>query len=181
MGKKISKNLQKVQDQLDGTYKNKIQVGMHTPENVHANRKVGDKWTDSEGVEWEQKQGYRSKVSKLAAKGLGDNCPDCKSLIVKKWDKDSYKWNGKCYYCQIDYEAQFSRKIGGQNQQKNSEYGKYLEGKYEKFKEDYIKRWEDENADFVKELEKMENPFDKKLANSLANANVEMTVNKNKS
>ena len=92
----MGKNTQKVQDMLDGNHKRKLQVGMHTPEDVHSNRKVGDKWTDSDGVEWEQKQGYRSKVSKLAAKGLGDTCSmeDCKKLIIKSWDKDTYKADG---------------------------------------------------------------------------------------
>ena len=97
----MSKNLRKVQDMLDGNYKTKIQVGA-IPDNVHEGRKVGDKWTDSDGVEWEQKQGYRSKVSKMAPVGLGDNCSneDCKILIVKPWDKDSYRWNKR--YKQTD-------------------------------------------------------------------------------
>ena len=47
-------------------------------------------------------------------------------------------------------------------------------------KEGYIKKWEEENAEFVKEIEKMENPFDKTVANALANGNVDMTINKNK-
>ena len=37
----------------------------------------------------------------------------------------------------------------------------------------------EENKEFVKELEKMENPFDTKVANALANGEVEMTINKN--
>jgi hypothetical protein len=32
----------------------------------------------------------------------------------------------------------------------------------------------------VKEIAKLENPFDTKVANALANANVTMTINKNK-
>tara|TARA_Y100000593_G_scaffold37397_1_gene72548 strand:- start:225 stop:770 length:546 start_codon:yes stop_codon:yes gene_type:complete len=179
MAKKISKNLQKVKDQLDGTYKGKIQVGMHTSEDVHANRKVGDKWTDSDGVEWEQKQGYRSKISKLAAKGLGDKCSDCEKLIITGWDKDVYKWNKRCYYCQIDYEAQFPKAVNGQYR---TEYNDYLEKRYKNFKEDYIKKFEEEHADIVEEIKNLENPFDTKVANALANANVDTTikVNKNK-
>ena len=48
----MGKNIQKVQDMLDGNYKNKIHVGYSKTEET---RKVGDKWTDSEGYEWEQK------------------------------------------------------------------------------------------------------------------------------
>ena len=57
MGKQ-SKNLAKVQSMLDGTYGGKIQSGF-VPDNVHAGRKIGEKWTDSDGVEWEQKNGYK--------------------------------------------------------------------------------------------------------------------------
>ena len=113
----MGKNIQKVQDMVDGNYKSKIQIGTHIEKDVHANRKVGDIWTDSDGDQWEQKEGYRSKVSTLAAKGLGDNCPDCKKLIVKGWDKDSYKWNKRCYYCQIDHEAESPRNIQGVDHQ----------------------------------------------------------------
>ena len=42
----MGKNLAKVQDMLDGNYKNKIQSGYtHTEEQ----REVGDKWVDSDG------------------------------------------------------------------------------------------------------------------------------------
>ena len=174
----MSKNIQKVQDMVDGNFKHKTQVSMNVDEDVHANRKVGDTWTDAEGDQWEQKNGYRSKVTKLAAVGLGDKCSDCEKLIVKAWDKDVYKWNKRCYHCQIDYEAKFSRRL--EAEAPKTEYNKFLEGKFKKFKEGYIKRWEEENTEFVKELDKLENPFDPKVANALANGNVEMTINKNK-
>ena len=103
MGKKISKNLQKVQDMVDGNYQGKIIVGA-LPENVHANRKVGDKWTDSDGVEWEQKEGYRSKISKVN-KGLWETCNDCEKPIIDKFDKKCYNLYTKCHYCQLDFEA----------------------------------------------------------------------------
>ena len=55
----MGKNLQKVQDMLDGNYKTKIQVGQYAP--TEETRKVGDKWVDSDGNHWEQKEGYRTK------------------------------------------------------------------------------------------------------------------------
>ncbi len=178
MGKILDKNLGKVQDMLDGNYKNKIQVGQYH-EDIHANREIGERYFDHDDKEWEKTEYGRKSIAKLAPVGLGDQCSECEKLIIKKWDKDVYKWNKRCYYCQIDYEAQFSRKIGGENQ-KDSKYGDYLEGRYDDFKKDYIKRWEEENAEFVKELEKLENPFDTKLANALSNENIEMSINKNK-
>jgi len=184
---------------LDGNYKNKIQVG-HIPDNVHANREIGDKWTDSDGVQWEQKNGYRSKINKLVSVGLGDQCSDCKKLIVKGWDKDSYKWNERCYYCQIDFEAQFTRKTGGTELDKfQSEEGRKKWDKLSKKEQkklldksldghdryiiertkNYIEGWQKENEIFIKERDE-EKVFDKSVANALANGNVEMTINKNK-
>ena len=201
----MGKNTQKVQDMLDGNHKRKLQVGMHTPEDVHSNRKVGDKWTDSDGVEWEQKQGYRSKVSKLAAKGLGDNCPDCKSLIVKKWDKDSYKWNGRCYYCQIDFEAGITktRKLEGSKEdilnqfvgkkgakkwkalsekEKQSVLDSVLDGK-DKYIiskiENYLEGYKEEQKIWKKEIDgENKTLFDKSVVNAMANENVEMSIKK---
>tara|TARA_Y100000593_G_scaffold75853_1_gene140007 strand:- start:74 stop:604 length:531 start_codon:yes stop_codon:yes gene_type:complete len=173
MGKKISKNLQKVQDMLDGNNTGKLQVGMHTPDNVHEGRKVGDRWTDSDGDEWEQKEGYRSKVSKLAAKGLGDQCSmeDCKKLIIKPWDKDTYKADGRCYHCQMNYELdlKFDKPL------RWFAYRRLKDFKNMKSIEKDMEQW----VEAITE-ERKENPFDEKLANALANANVEMTINKNK-
>ena len=174
----MSKNLRRVKDMLDGNYKSKIQVGYGDQEIEH--HEVGDRWTDSDGKEWEKTSWGRQSISKTPQKGIADRCPDCESFMFKKWDKDSFKWNGRCYHCQIDYEAKFGRNIGGDNLQKDSEYGKYKEERFKNFKEGYIKDWEKENKEFVKELEKLENPFDETIANAMASENVEMTIKKNK-
>ena len=58
----MGKNLQRVQDMLDGNYKSKIMVGEHSIKSSE-HRKVGDKWTDSDGIEWEQKNGYRVRIN----------------------------------------------------------------------------------------------------------------------
>ena len=52
MGKRKSKNLQRVQDMLDGNFQTKIQVGDSSVGRDDKQRKVGEKWTDCEGVEW---------------------------------------------------------------------------------------------------------------------------------
>ena len=169
----MGKNTQKVQDMLDGNHKRKLQVGMHTPEDVHSNRKVGDKWTDSDGVEWEQKQGYRSKVSKLAAKGLGDTCSmeDCKKLIIKKWDKDTYKADGRCYHCQLNYELDL-------------QYDKPIRWwAYRRLKDlQNMKSIEKDMEQWVEAMteERKSNPFDETVANAIANGEVDLTINKNK-
>ena len=79
----MSKNLEKVQDMLDGNYKSKIQVGVGDQE-VEQTRKVGDKWIDSDGNEWEQKEGYRTKNTREGHHYSWDmKCSDCESLIIK--------------------------------------------------------------------------------------------------
>ena len=90
MSKKHSKNLQKVQDMLDGKGTGKIQSGYMPTEEEH---KVGDKWTDSDGVKWEQKKGYRVKLTKLASAGIAEQCSDCEKYITKPWDKEIFKFN----------------------------------------------------------------------------------------
>jgi hypothetical protein len=167
----MSKNLQKVQDMLDGNYKNKIQVGA-IPDNVHANRKIGDKWTDSDGVEWEQKDGYRSKVSKLLNRGIFDRiCKDCKSGITKPWDKDVHKADGRCYHCQIDYEVDL----------KADKPIRWFA--YRRLKDfQNMESLEKDMVQWVEEFTKIQNEkvFDEKVANALANNEVEISINKNK-
>ena len=72
MAKKHSKNLQKVQDMLDGRHESKIISGYMPTEETH---KVGDIWTDSDGKKWEQKNGYRVNITKLANAGIA-KCVD---------------------------------------------------------------------------------------------------------
>jgi len=165
---KHSKNLQKVQDMLDGKSTRKIQSGYIPTEETH---KVGDTWTDSDGKKWEQKNGYRTNITKLATRGIVDHkCSVCEKYIVKPWDKEIFKFNDRCYYCQIDFEAELKG---------TGKYDEWKEEQDKRIKEDYIKKFEEDNAELVKELENLENPFDMTVANALANGEVEMTINKN--
>ena len=165
---KHSKNLQKVQDMLDGKSTRKIQSGYIPTEETH---KVGDTWTDSDGKKWEQKNGYRTNITKLANRGIVDHkCSVCEKYIVKPWDKEIFKFNDRCYYCQIDFEAELKG---------TGKYDEWKEEQDKRIKEDYIKKFEEDNAELVKELENLENPFDMTVANALANGEVEMTINKN--
>ena len=167
MAKKQSKNLQKVQDMLDDKLERKIQSGYVVVEETH---KVGDIWTDSDGKKWEQKNGYRVNITKFANAGVAEQCSNCEKYISKKWDKDVYFWNGRCYYCQIDFEAEL-RGTG--------KYEEWLKEKGKKFTEGWMERFEEDNKELIKEIENLENPFSKKIANALANGEVEMTINKN--
>ena len=165
---KESKNLQKVQDMLDGNYKSKIQVGYSSQDEK---REVGDKWTDSDGNEWEQRDGYRTKNTNNVRHHSWDNkCSGCKKLILKKWDKDTYKADGRCYHCQLNYEMdlQFDSKL------RWFAYRRLKDFKNMKSIEEEMRQWVDEMTE-----QRKKNPFDKTVANALANGEVEMSINKN--
>ena len=167
---KHSKNLAKVQDMLDGTYGGKIQVGY--TEEVEPTRKVGDIWTDSDGKKWEQKNGFRVNHTKLASTGIAEQCSDCEKFVSKKWDKDTHKADGRCYHCQLNYEMdlEFDSKL------RWFAYRRLKDLINMKSIERDMVQWIDEV-----DKERQQNPFDMKVANALANSNVEMTINKNKS
>ena len=169
----MGKNLAKVQDMLDGNYKSKIQVGVGDQE-VEQVRQVGDKWVDSDGTPWEQKDGYQVKgrlaTSDVTHQSWDNKCSGCKKLIVKKWDKDTHKADGRCYHCQIDFEAELKT-------------GKPLRWfAYRRLKdlinmtalEKDMEQW----VDAITE-ERKKNPFDMSVANAMANSNVEMSIKKN--
>ena len=165
----MSKNLAKVQDMLDGNYKNKIQVGVGDCE-VEPTRKVGDKWTDSDGVEWEQKEHYKVKgrlgVSGETHPDWDRKCSMCETLILKPWDKDTHKADGKCYHCQLNYELdlKFDKPIRW--------------WAYRRLKDlQNMNSIEKDMEQWVEEFTKMRNEkvFDESVANALANAEIDTT------
>ena len=165
----MGKNLQKVQDMVDGNYKNKIQVGYSSQDEK---REIGDKWVDSDGNHWEQRDGYKTKnTSNVAHHSWDEKCSDCEKLILKAWDKDTHKADGRCYHCQLNYELdlKFDAPI------------RWFA--YRRLKDlQNMKSLQKEMIQWVDELDKMKNEkvFDKKVANALANGEVELTINKNK-
>tara|TARA_Y100001938_G_scaffold137775_1_gene202450 strand:- start:57 stop:590 length:534 start_codon:yes stop_codon:yes gene_type:complete len=171
--KRLEKNLQKVQSMIDGDYKNKVQVGQYVP--TDEIRKVGDKWTDSEGYEWEQKEGFRVKLSNTPAVGLFNHqCKDCgkncSPKMAKPWDRDTWKADGRCYHCQMNYELdlKFDAPI---------RFFAYRRLKDLQNMESILKDMEQ----WVEEKTKLKNEkvFDDKIANALANGEVEMSIKKN--
>ena len=166
----MGKNLQKVQDMLDGNHKNKIQVGGYSKSDEK--REVGDKWTDSDGNEWEQKDGYRTKnTSNIKHHSWDEKCSGCKKLILKKWDKDTYKADGRCYHCQLNYELdlKFDKPI------RWFAYRRLKDLKNMDALLDDMEKYIFEKHEF----EKNEKIFDKSVANAMANSNVEMSIKKN--
>ena len=167
---RYNRNLSKVQDMLDGNFTGKIQVGAIV-EDIHANRKIGERYFDHDDKEWEKTEWGRKSVDKLPSRGLYDDyCSVCEKGIVKPWDKEIFKFNDRCYHCQIDFEAELKT-------------GKPLRWfAYRRLKD--LQNMEAIHRDmeqWVEEMtkEKNKNPFDETVANALANGEVEMTINKN--
>ena len=165
----MGKNIQKVQDMMDGNFKRKIQSG-YTP--TEEKREVGDTWTDSDGVQWEQKNGYRSKISRTANVGIAEKCRTCSDYIVKNWDKDVHRLTGNCYHCQLNFELdlKFDAPI------RHFAWRRLKDFENMEALEKDMFRWMDEKEKY----EKTEKIFDKSVANAIANENVNMTINKNK-
>ena len=170
MGKQ-SKNLAKVQSMLDGTYGGKIQSG-YTPSEEH--REVGDKWIDSEGYEWEQKEGFRVKNSVMPAVGMFNHqCKDCgkncSPKMAKPWDRDCFKADGRCYHCQMNFELdlKFDKPI------RWFAYRRLKDLRNMKAIEKDMEQWVEEITE-----QRKQNPYDMKVANALANGEVEMSIKK---
>ena len=169
---KESKNLAKVQSMLDGTYGGKIQSGYSTVQEHH---KVGDTWTDSEGYEWEQKDGYQvKKGGSMPAMGMFNHqCKDCDKncspKMAKPWDRDTWKADGRCYHCQMNYEMDLS-------------FDKPIRWFAYRRLKDLInmESIEKDMIQWIEEMEKnrKENPFDETVANALANGEVDLQLNK---
>ena len=164
---KHEKNLAKVQSMLDDTYEGKLQVGQYNP--TEEVRKVGDIWTDSDGYEWEQKEGYRLKKSNTPSVGMFPHkCKDCgTNCDSDKRSKATFLRMDRCYYCQLNFEVDLKAK-----------------GKWDEWvMKQEEKRWEAWLKEYNLETKEMKdkNPFDERIANAMSNGNVEMTIKKNKS
>ena len=149
--------------------KTKIQSGYIGEKEVERN--IGDKWTDSDGIEWEQKNGYRMKVSKLPNVGIfKGTCKTCDKGILKPWDKDTHKADGRCYHCQLNFELdlKFDKPIRLFAYRILKDFINM-----ESLEKDMV-QWVDEFTEGRKQ-----NPFDEKVANALANGEVSMQIKKN--
>ena len=168
----MSKNLQKVQDMLDGKGTGKIVSGYST---VEEHRKVGDKWTDSEGYEWEQKEGFKVKsAGSMPAVGMFNHqCKDCgkncSPKMAKPWDRDCFKADGRCYHCQMNFELdlKFDKPI------RWFAYRRLKDLRNMKAIEKDMEQWVEEITE-----QRKQNPYDMKVANALANGEVEMSIKK---
>lgn len=106
-------SIQDVKDILAGKHEsqNKLQFGMaeYAPT---VTRKVGDRWVDSEGVQWEQKEGYSARVESEWRTELREqlnsfpNCGKevCTCVQPKRLDEKMRGLHGMCFDCVIAME-----------------------------------------------------------------------------
>ena len=102
---------------------------------------------------------------------MGKKCSDCESLILKPWDRDVFNADGRCYHCQLDYEIDLRA-------DKPIRWFAYRRLK-DLINMEAIEKDMEQWVEAITE-ERKQNPFDMKVANAIANGEVEFTVNKNK-
>ena len=138
---------------VKGIYNRPIQVG-YTGKTL---REEGEEWEDHNGRKWKIQNGQRKQINKVPPRGI-DKCSDCKKLILKDIDQDTYNRMNRCYHCQINFEVDLK-----------------AEGKWEDWvKEMEEKRWETILKEYESEMElyKDSDPFDKSVANALSDENM---------
>ena len=91
----------------------KVQVG-YTEEDTEKtlSRKVGDRWFDEDGNEWEQRKGYKIKLGKEWQQELHEylntfqKCPKetCTFTMPKRLDQKMKAIHGMCFDCVVDME-----------------------------------------------------------------------------
>ena len=150
----MGKNIEKVKKLIAGVGGKRTPGVGYTGKTIHM-RKEGEIWEEASGRKFTKVDGKRQQITKIPPKGF-DKCDDCEKLILKTIDQQTYNRFKKCKYCQIDFEMKLKR-----------------EDKWEDWvKEMEEKRWEAvlaEYEDEMKQIKDADSPFDKTIANALAN------------
>lgn len=161
------RNIDAIKKMLDGTHKSQTRkiIGFSDAEKSakeNQKREVGEVWTDSEGVEWEQRVGFKIKKGKLDeirelinASKMPSHCPECNQPMTKTLDKKFWKLEKHCFDCQI-----------------NLEHNLRIEGKFEEYERQRILR----NAeDWLKDAEQEAKELAEAFRNPMTFANADGT------
>ncbi len=107
-------SIENVKELLKGEHSSQtaIQVGYDGEVEEKITRKVGDRWTDSDGNEWEQKEGYSIKLGKEWQQELHNylntfpNCQKetCTCTMPKRIDEKMRMVHGMCLDCITEVE-----------------------------------------------------------------------------
>jgi hypothetical protein len=104
------KNSEIIQHYLDGT-RPYAKVGYTGDKDKYIIRKTGERWTDSSGKEWEQKESGPQTVTRvmdIIRAEMNEKCTCCKREIRwgSKHDRKMYFKTKKCFDCLIEEETQ---------------------------------------------------------------------------
>ena len=143
---------------VSGKYKQRVSIGYEGK--TTNQRKEGEEWVDARGRRWTLKDGKKKQITKVPPRGF-DKCngwegSDCRKLILKTIDQETYNRMGRCRICQLEFEADLHYK------------GKWVKWRDEQEK----KRWESILSEYEQEMserkESLALKLDKKVANAIA-------------
>ena len=112
MAKKLQ-NIKAINEMLAGTHKSQTKTTVGYQSKKDEEHKVGDKWVDANGVEWEQKDGYKVSSAKvldavrnaLKSYMLPKVCPKCNNdMKDNKYNRKMWKVHKMCFDCVIEME-----------------------------------------------------------------------------
>ena len=143
---------------ISGKYRERVSIGYEGK--TTNQRKEGEEWVDARGRSWTIKDGKRKQITKIPPRGF-DKCngwegSDCRKLILKTIDQETYNRMGRCRVCQVEFEADLHEK-----------------GKWNEWVADMEKkRWESILAEYEQEMserkESLALKLDKKVANAIS-------------
>lgn len=126
-------SIKDVKDLLSGNHEsqNTIQIGFNGQVEEHISRAIGDRWFDSDGNEWEQKDGYKMKLGKEWQQELHQylntfpNCQKevCTCTMPKRLDDKMKAIHGMCFDCVVQMEHKIR-----------------LEGKWDEYEREKVKQ-----------------------------------------
>ena len=97
-------------------YETNAQISLSVNPEANIEREVGDTWTDSAGVQWEQKKWGKEQISSLSETMAGvrnylselNRCKgtECKTIKLGRVDKKLISKTGYCLHCLTLKEAQ---------------------------------------------------------------------------
>lgn len=103
--KHIHKSRKKIIDTVFGRETNTKDTFGWVPDTNNEKRNIGERWVDSDGKEWEQKEGYRSTVSQFddlrqyLQKLTTCSSDNCETKKYSKADKKLIVKTGYCIVC----------------------------------------------------------------------------------
>ena len=104
----MGRNIEKVKKLIAGVGGQGTPRIGYTGKTIHM-RKEGEIWEEPSGRKYVKENGKRKQITKVPPKGF-DKCKDCKKLILKTIDQQTYNRMERCQYCQMEFEAELHRK-----------------------------------------------------------------------